>query len=141
MVRYEIGRPALLDEAGGMDDRVGAIDQAAKGCFIQKIAQHQLGFDAVERGQRRPAPHQQAQLPAATRQRGDERRSDEAGGAGDRDQPAHAWFPPPLRGFREGEVSAQRTEGSWATVNLRLMTPPSPYDGDTSPREFRDGEE
>src|SRR5689334_15422075 len=31
-----------------------------------------------------------------------------------------------------GEVSAKRTEGSWAPV-MMLMTPPSPYDGDTSP--------
>src|SRR5262249_29881940 len=31
-----------------------------------------------------------------------------------------------------GEVSAQRTEGS--CIKRRSMTPPSPYDGDTSPR-------
>ncbi len=41
---------------------------------------------------------------------------------------------PPLRGVREGEVPAQRAEGSEATATLRLMTPPSPFDGDTSPR-------
>jgi hypothetical protein len=37
-----------------------------------------------------------------------------------------------------GEVSAQRTEGSWAS-SLALMTPPSPYDGDTSPCFARGG--
>jgi len=40
---------------------------------------------------------------------------------------------PPLRGVRAGEVPAQRADGSWATVMLWLMTPPSPYDGDTPP--------
>jgi hypothetical protein len=31
----------------------------------------------------------------------------------------------------DGEVSAKRTEGSWTSI--RLMTPPSAYDADTSP--------
>ena len=86
--------PARLDEAGGMDDRVGAVDQALERRFVGKIAQHDLGLDAGERGQRRPAADQQAELPAAPRQGGDEMRADEAGGAGDRDQPAHGTQPP-----------------------------------------------
>jgi hypothetical protein len=44
---------------------------------------------------------------------------------------------PSLRGVREGEVPAQRAEGSWAS-SLPLMTPPSPA-GDTSPRKTRGG--
>jgi hypothetical protein len=44
---------------------------------------------------------------------------------------------PPFRGVREGEVPAQRAEGSWVSL-LPLMTPPSPY-GDTSPRKTRGG--
>jgi hypothetical protein len=32
-----------------------------------------------------------------------------------------------------GEVPAQRAEGPWASVQ-KLMTPPSAYDADTSPR-------
>src|SRR3984893_14330310 len=47
---------------------------------------------------------------------------------------------PPLRGFRAGEVPAQRAEGSWAAESLLPLTPPSPYDGDTSPsRDPRGG--
>jgi len=40
---------------------------------------------------------------------------------------------PPHRGIRDGEVPAQRAEGSWATAALWPKTPPSPSDGDTSP--------
>ena len=72
-----------------MDDRVGAVDQAAKRCFVRDVAQHQLGLDTGQRGQRRPAADQQADLPAVARQGGNEMRSDEARGAGDSDQLAH----------------------------------------------------
>src|SRR4030088_2255023 len=37
---------------------------------------------------------------------------------------------PPLRGAREGEVPAQRADGSSASP-MKLMTPPSPQDADT----------
>ena len=84
---------ARLDQAGGMDDRVGAVDQAPQRCFVREIAQHDVGLDTGERGQRRPAADQQADLPAATGEGGNEMRADEAGGAGDRDQPAHEPLP------------------------------------------------
>jgi len=40
---------------------------------------------------------------------------------------------------KRGEVPAQRAEGSKAPTSLPPMTPPSPYDGDTSPRFARGG--
>ena len=102
--------PARLDQAGGMDDRVGAVDQALQRCLVREIAQHHVGLDAGERGQRRPAADQQAELPAATGQGGNEVRADEAGGAGDRDQPAHE---PCLRPRRSWARRGRRDNWPW----------------------------
>ena len=72
-----------------MDHRVGAVDQPPQRRLVGEVAPDDLGLDAGQRRQRRPAADQQPELPAATGQGGDEMRSDEAGGAGDRDQPRH----------------------------------------------------
>jgi hypothetical protein len=72
-----------------MHDGIGPLDQALECRLVQKVAQHQVGGDSLERRQGRPAAHQQAETEAATGQGSDEMGADEAGDASDRDQLRH----------------------------------------------------